>query len=164
MTVNTNPPCFIDPLYIPGYAPSMKEEVADGCLSLSVQLWGGKTVEVIQQDDNLEIRYRERYGIDQLFSSTIRTLETSGLFCIVGLPTMIVMGASTLVTYIAAKPFELIGKCLKESVFETDLEAKNYNILAKSHLQKLHENDLHLERLKTSSEQKNHLLYLMKLS
>lgn len=165
MSVN-NRPFFGDHLYLSGM-PSrhFEETIADGCLSFPRHLSPNVKVEVILdgEEHKLVTHYGERGCIYQLFSGTISCLETNGIFPCCAFPTLIVMGIGALVTCIAAKPFELIGKCIKNSVLETNPRARDYNEMAVNHLQMLKDHDVYpdrIERLKSKLESEIALLSL----
>lgn len=156
-------PCYGDRLYISGFNPGIKEIVADGCLSLHADLWNGKTIEIIQEEHNFEMRYGERGYIYPLFSNNINLLNTCGIHSCCVFPTFAALALGTLVTCAATKPFELIGKCLKSCVLETNSTARIYNEMAANHLQMLKDHDVYpdrIERLKSKLESEKTLLSL----
>jgi hypothetical protein len=123
MSVN-NRPFFGDHLYLSGM-PSrhIEETFADGCLSFPGHLSPNVRVEVILDDDEFSVNYMSQGCISSLFCSAF------------------------FVTSIIAKPFELIGKCMKNGALAVNPEAKAYNEMAANHLQWLQDRDASLDRI-----------------
>lgn len=137
MSIPTNRPCYVDPYYIAGLNSHPAENFSDKSLSFPAAFWGGKTVEVLQRDNTLEVDYIERDGCNQIFSNAISCVEANALDACM-LPTIVCLGAGALITYIATLPFELLGQCMKKCVLNTNWAAKAYNDLAARHLQAVH--------------------------
>ncbi len=161
MSITPTQPCYVDPYYIAGCNPRSTEEIADGCLSFPAEFWGGKSIEIIQNDNTFEVRYGERGCMNQVFSNAMDFLRTSGLD-VCTFPTFIVLGAGSLTAYLTTRPFEWIGQCLKYRALNTDLAAKAYNDLAAKHLQKVQELESYSALLKTKMISETFIIELYK--
>lgn len=164
MSTNSVRPYFGDHLYIPGIPDrDAVEYFADGCLSFPGHLSENMRVEVIREGNDFDVRYSNHGFLDQLFTNIITAvarddIENPSCFdSAIMIPAYLAVGATYTITCILAKPFEFIGKCLKNSALEKNPQAKDYNDLAASHLQYLQERDASLggiEILKPELERK----------
>lgn len=120
----SNRPFFGDHLYLSGM-PSrhIEETFADGVLSFPGHLSPNVKVEVIEDGDEFSVNYINQGCISSLFCSAF------------------------VVTSIIAKPFELLGKCMKNGALAVNPQAKAYNEMAANHLQWLQDRDATLERI-----------------
>ena len=154
MSVSYNRPFFGNHLYIAGMpSGSFEEKMADACLLFPSHLSKTMHVTIMTDEKDLKIDYIRQGCILQLFEDTVLSIVkkdteySSPLFTAAMIPVYLTIGLTYAITCIAAKPFELIGKCMKNIALELNPKAMAYNQLAEKQIQFLQANGATLDHI-----------------